>query len=286
MLDYVILLVMATFAAVTWYYVSAKLNYQWQWSRIPNYFLRWDEESGRWVANSLLDGLTTTLRISIYASLLAIVLGTILGVARCAENLVIRMLARTYLEFLRNIPPVVVVFIFYFFLSEQLVAAFNIESWARAIAKRPDPGVWEFFFGDMRRFPSVLSGVMVLALFESAFVGEIVRAGIQSVGRGQREAARSIGMSWIDEMRFVVLPQALSKVLPPLASQFISLVKDSSIISLISVQELSFKTVELVSSTRMIFEGWITAAALYFSLCFGLSLLFRHFEKPKRARSD
>ena len=101
---------MATFAAVTWYYVSAKLNYQWQWSRIPNYFLRWDEESGRWVANSLLDGLTTTLRISIYASLLAIVLGTILGVARCAENLAIRMLARTYLEFLRNIPPVVVVF--------------------------------------------------------------------------------------------------------------------------------------------------------------------------------
>ena len=201
------------------------------------------------------------------------------GIARCAQNLAIRMLARTYLEFLRNIPPVVVIFIFYFFLSEQIVAAFNIEGWARGIAKQEDNGIWEFFFGDMRRFPSMISGVMVLALFESAFVGEIVRAGIQSIPRGQREAARSIGMSWLDEMRFIVLPQAMRKVIPPMSNQFISLVKDSSIISLISVQELTYKTVELVSSTRMIFEAWLTTAALYFILCFGLSLLFRRLER-------
>jgi len=179
---------------------------------------------------------------------------------------------------LRNVPPVVVVFIFFFFLSEQLIVAFNIEGWARGIAKSDSPEIWEFFFGDMRRFPSLISGVVVLALFESAFVGEIVRAGIQSIPKGQREAARSIGMSWSDEMRFIVLPQAMKKVVPPMANQFISLVKDSSIISLISVQELTYKTVELVASTRAIFEAWITTAAMYFILCFGLSLLFRRFE--------
>lgn len=282
-LDWLILAVLAGFFAVIWFRISGTLNYKWQWDRIPNYLLRWDEEDGRWVTNLLLQGLITTIRISIYASVLALILGTILGIARCAQNLAIRMLARTYLEFLRNIPPVVVIFIFYFFLSEQIVAAFNIEGWARGIAKQEDNGLWEFFFGDMRRFPSMISGVMVLALFESAFVGEIVRAGIQSIPRGQREAARSIGMSWLDEMRFIVLPQAMRKVIPPMSNQFISLVKDSSIISLISVQELTYKTVELVSSTRMIFEAWLTTAALYFILCFGLSLLFRRLERvPQR----
>jgi len=280
-LDWLILGLLAAFAFFVWFRISGTLNYKWQWERIPNYILRWDEEDGRWVANLLLQGLITTIRISIYAGILALILGTILGIARCSKNLAIRMLARTYLEVLRNIPPVVVIFIFYFFLSEQIIAAFGIEGWARAIARSGESGTWEFFFGDMRRFPSLISGVIVLALFESAFVGEIVRAGIQSVGRGQREAARSIGMGRIDEMRFIILPQAFRRVVPPLSNQFISLVKDSSIISLISVQELTYKTVELVASTRMIFEAWLTTAALYFILCFSLSMLFRRFERTE-----
>lgn len=278
--DYLILAVLALFAAVIWYRISGALNYKWQWERIPNYILRWDEEDGRWVANLLLQGLITTIRVSIYASILALILGIILGIARTSTNLAIRMLARTYLEVLRNIPPVVVVFIFYFFLSEQLMTALGAERWARGIARAGDAEIWEFFFGDMRRFPSLISGVIVLALFESAFVGEIIRAGIQSVGRGQREAARALGMSRLDEMRFIVMPQAMKKTLPPLSSQFISLVKDSSVISLISVQELTYKTVELVASTRMIFEAWLTTAGFYFILCFSLSLLFRRLEKP------
>ncbi|MFT6304598.1 MAG: polar amino acid transport system permease protein [Pseudomonadales bacterium] len=195
------------------------------------------------------------------------------------------MLARTYLEVLRNIPPVVVIFIFYFFLSEQLVSAFNIEGWARGIARREDKEMWEFFFGDMRRFPQLVSGVIVLALFESAFVGEIIRAGIQSINKGQHEAAQSIGMGKFDQMRFIVLPQALKKVVPPLANQFISLIKDSSIISLISVQELTFKTVELVASTRAIFEAWLTTALFYFIICFTLSMLFRKLENSNVAHS-
>ncbi len=280
-LDFAIIAVLVAFFGYIWMQIGSQLNYKWRWEIIPNYLLRFDEEKGRWVANVLVQGLITTVRISIYASVLAVAFGTILGVARCANSLTVRMLARTYLEVLRNIPPVVVIFIFFFFLSEQLIVALNIEGWARQIARQENNAVWEFFFGDMRRFPSVISGVIVLALFESAFVGEIVRAGIESVSRGQREAARSLGMSWLDEMRFIVLPQAIKKVLPPLANQFISLVKDSSIISLISVQELTYKTLELVSSTRAIFEAWITTAAMYFVLCFGLSMLFRRLERLK-----
>ncbi len=277
-LDYVVLAVLLAFFGYIALQIGGKLNYNWRWEKIPNYILRYHTKREEWFANLLLQGLITTVRISIYASVLALILGVTLGIARVSANLTIRMLARTYLEFLRNIPPVVVVFIFFFFLSEQLIQALNIESWARAIAKQDNNGIWTFLFGDMRRFPSLISGVIVLALFESAFVGEIVRAGIQSVDRGQREAARSIGMSRIQEMRYVVLPQAMKKVMPPMANQFITLIKDSSIISLISVQELTFKTVELVSSTHMIFEAWITTAAFYFILCYTLSRLFRKLE--------
>ena len=277
--DYVIAAVLIAFFGYIWYSIEGTLNYKWRWELIPGYIVGWHSGREEYFANLLLQGLVATIRISIYASILALILGTILGVARCSANLTVRMLARTYLEFLRNIPPVVVVFIFFFFLSQQLIDALDLARWFRNIARQDDIWLWEFFFGDMRRFPSLISGVIVLALFESAFVGEIVRAGIQSVPKGQREAARSIGMNRFQEMRYIVLPQAMKKVLPPLANQFITLIKDSSIISLISVQELTYKTVELVASSRMIFEAWITTAAFYFVVCFGLSRLFARLEK-------
>ena len=277
--DYLILAVLLGFFGYIWYSIEGTLNYKWRWELIPGYIIGWHSGREEYFANLLLQGVTATIRISIYASILAVILGTILGVARCSSNLAVRMLARTYLEFLRNIPPVVVVFIFFFFLSQQLIDALDLARWSRNIARQEDIWLWEFFFGDMRRFPSLISGVIVLALFESAFVGEIVRAGIQSIPKGQREAARSIGMNRWQELRYIVLPQAMKKVVPPLANQFITLIKDSSIISLISVQELTYKTVELVASSRMIFEAWITTAAFYFIICFGLSRLFAKLEK-------
>ena len=277
-IDAALLVVLAAFLGYVWVQIDGRLNYVWRWEIIPAYLFRFDEVDGRWVANLFVTGLVTTIRISIYASLLALILGVILGVARTAKNLTIKLLARTYLECLRNIPPIVIIFIFYFFLSEQLIVAFGIEQWARGVAQQEDTAAWRFFFGDPRLLPALISGTVVLALFESAFVGEIVRAGIESVEPGQKEAARSLGMGRVNELRFIILPQALHRSLPPLANQFITLVKDSSIVSLISVQELTYKTVEMISSTRAVFEAWITTALLYFVLCFSLSLLFRRLE--------
>jgi len=277
-------LILAVLAGITGYValtIQGTLNYNWRWELIPDYILRYREDRQEWFANLLLQGLFATIRISIYASVLALILGVGLGLARVSENLTVRLLARTYLELLRNIPPVVIIFIFFFFLSQQLIDALDLNRWSRGIARSDEAWIWEIFFGDMRRFPSLIAGVLVLAMFEAAFVGEIVRAGIQSVPQGQREAARAIGMSRFQEMRYIVLPQALRKTVPPMANQFISLIKDSSIISLISVQELTYKTVELVASTRLIFEAWITTAAFYFVLCFGLSLLFRRLERDE-----
>ena len=283
--DYLLLAVLIAFFWYIWVTIEGTLNYKWRWELIPGYIIGYHTGREEYFANILLQGFATTIRISIYASILALILGTVLGVARCSKNLTIRMLARTYLELLRNTPPVVVVFIFYFFLSQQLIEALDLARWARGIARQEDIWLWELFFGNMRRFPSVISGVIVLALFESAFVGEIVRAGIQSIPKGQREAARSIGMSGFQEMWYIVLPQAMKRVVPPLANQFISLIKDSSIISLISVQELTYKTVEMVASSRMIFEAWITTAAFYFVICFGLSRLFSRLERKRAGQT-
>lgn len=278
-IDWLILAVTLAVFTYIWFQVSGTLNYKWRWHLIPNYIVGWHTRREEWFANILLQGLGTTVRIAVYSSLLALVFGVILGLARTSRNLTVSLLARTYVEFLRNIPPVVVIFIFFFFLSQPLIDAFGLERWARGIARSDNAAVWEFFFGNMRLFPQLVSGTIVLALFESAFVGEIVRAGIQSVPKGQREGARSIGMTYLQEMRYVVLPQAIRKVLPPLANQFISLIKDSSIVSLISVQELTFKTLELVASTRLIFEAWLVCAGFYFVICFGLSRLFARLEK-------
>ena len=175
-LDWLILVVLTGIISYVGIRIDGALNYDWRWELIPDYIVRYREDRQEWFANLLLQGLFATIRISIYASVLALVFGTLLGVARCSDNLAIQLLARTYLELLRNIPPVVIIFIFFFFLSQQLIDALNLNAWSRGIARSDAAPVWEFFFGDMRRFPSLISGVIVLAMFEAAFVGEIVRA--------------------------------------------------------------------------------------------------------------
>ena len=118
-LDYVLLILVSAFFGYIWWQIEGNLNYKWRWHLIPNYILRYHTVREEWFANVILQGLAATVRISIYASVLAVILGIILGVARCSANLTVRMLARTYLEVLRNIPPLVVIFIFFFFLSDN-----------------------------------------------------------------------------------------------------------------------------------------------------------------------
>jgi len=131
--------------------------------------------------------------------------------------------------------------------------------------------------------PVVVIFIFFFFLSEQLVTAFAIEDWARAIAR-QDKAAQSIGLNKVDQLRFIVLPQALRKVVPPMANQFISLIKDSSIISLISVQELTFKTVEVVASTRAIFEAWITTAVFYFIICFGLSLLFRkleHTDEPK-----
>jgi polar amino acid transport system permease protein len=225
-----------------------------------------------------MQGFWTTVRLTIWGSLLAAVIGLLIGLCRISHDRFLRMVGRTYVELIRNIPPLVFIFIFYFFISSQIMPLLGLDT----LVRDAGPGtmaVVDLLFGDPKLLPQFVSGLVCLAMFEAAYVAEIVRAGIQSIGKGQWEAAESLGLSRFDQMRDVVLPQAIQRTLPPLASQFISLIKDSSIVSLISIQELTFMASQVVVSTQRVFEVWITVAAMYFGLCFVFSWLFARLER-------
>ncbi|WP_282605226.1 amino acid ABC transporter permease [Pelagibius sp. Alg239-R121] len=276
--DFVVALVLVLFVAFLVYRVNDVLHYRWNWSVIPNFLYRWDEELGSWMPNLLALGFYATLRLAIWGILLASVIGMVMGLCRTSSILLLRMIGRSYVELIRNVPPLVFIFIFYFFISSQIPLFDDIGDWVRQASPESLASI-EFLFGPPKLLGNFLSGLIVLALFEGAYITEIVRAGLQSVERGQWEAADSLGLSRFDVMRYVIVPQAFSRVLPPLAGQFISLIKDSSIVSLISIQELTFAATEVANSTQRVFEVWITVSVMYFAICFGCSLLFERWEK-------
>ena len=253
------------------------LHYRWNWAPIPNWIVRWDAERG-WVANLLLQGLLNTLRLSVWGMVLATVFGVVVGLARTAALLLPRLLAGAYVEVMRNTPPLVLIFIGYFFVSSQVMPLLGIDAAVQDAGPRTI-AVLSWAFGEPRLLKNFLSALVVVALFEGAYIAEILRAGIQSIPRGQWDAAAALGLRRGLAMRTVILPQAAARMVPPFCGQFISLIKDSSIVSLISIQDLTFMASDIAVSSGRVFEAWLTASAFYLVVCLGLSLAFRRLER-------
>ena len=266
--------------AIWWFIdrIDGTLKYRWDWSIIPRFLVKTDLKTGATVPNVLLEGLFTTLRLAVWGLLLAMLIGLVMGMARTSKRLFLRLIAGTYVMLVRNIPPLVFVFIVVFFVASQLLTPLGINN---AIARMsPEAKAWmSILFGPPRLIENFLSGLLCLSLFAGAYVTEIVRAGIENVPRSQLEAGESLVLTRWEIMRFIVMPQALRKVLPPLAGQFIQMVKDSSLVSLVSVQELSFMAMDIQVSTQKVFEVLIFTGGLYFVICYGLSLLFGYLER-------
>ena len=270
-LDILILLTVAAALIYTIYQIKVKLNYNWKWEIIPQYLFRYDEESGKWVSNYLIHGLLTTLRISFWGTLLATIFGTVMGLLRVSKSLFHRMLARSYVELMRNLPPLVIIFIFYFFISDQIMPILGIDDYLRSASERTR-SIFELLFAPPQFASAFISALFTLAIFEGAYITEIVRAGIESVEKGQWEASHALGLSKYHTMRHIILPQAMQRLLPALAGQFISLIKDSAIVSVISIQELSYQGTQLMASTYLTIEIWLTITALYLIMTLTFSL--------------
>jgi polar amino acid transport system permease protein len=270
-LDAVLLGLLAGVVAFVGYRITVGLHYSWNWSAIPRYIVRYDDESGRWVSNYLLHGLLTTIRLSLWSGALALVLGLFMALARTGSSLFFRMVSRTYVELMRNLPPLVLIFIFYFFLADQLALMLGIDELVRN-AGGSARSVISLLLCRPENLSAFLAAVFTLAVFEGAYITEIIRAGIQGIEHHQWEASHALGLTRSHTMRHVILPQALRQVLPPLAGQFISLIKDSAIVSVISIQELSYQGTQLMASTYLTIEVWVTIAFMYLLLTLPASM--------------
>lgn len=275
-LDAVLLFLLLALLAWLGQRTLAGFTYHWHWERLTAYLVR-EGPDGGWQPNYLLLGLANSLRLALWGIVLASLLGLVMGLAGLARRHALRTLARLYVGLMRNVPPIVFLFVFYFFISSQIMPWLGIAAYVRTAG----PGELRalgWLFGDPALLENFFTGLVCLVLLEGAYITEIVRAGLEAVPRGQWEAGRSLGLGGWRLLRLVVLPQALRIIAPALAGQFISAVKDSSIVSLISVQELTFAATEVAVSSGLVYETWIAVAALYFLLCFPLSLLLRRYE--------
>jgi polar amino acid transport system permease protein len=226
---------------------AAGLGYNWQWYLVPRALVS-DGPAGL-SAGPLLQGLAVTLKITLLATCGALLCGLVAALLRLSGSLAGRALARCYMEAVRNTPLLIQLFFLYFVLAP----AVGLDGMATA--------------------------VLGLSLFEGAYVSEILRGGIVSIDHGQWDAARSLGMGAVACYRLVILPQAVRRILPPLASQTVSLVKDSSLVSAIAIGELTLRGQQLVAETFLSFEIWFTVAVLYWIVTTGLSALAHGLER-------
>jgi polar amino acid transport system permease protein len=226
---------------------TSRLGYNWQWYRVPRFIVR--REGGRLVAGPLIEGLLFTFRIAGLSLVLSLILGLTTAIIRLSDSWMGRILTRVYLEVIRNTPLVVQVYLVYFVIGPIL---------------------------GLERFTSA---VIALSLFEGAYMSEIFRSGIVSLPTGQWEAAYSLGLSPFDTYRDVILPQAIRRVLPPLTSEVISLIKNTSLVSLVSLSDLALQARVIAADTFLTFEIWFTTALIYLALTVPLSLAEHYLEK-------
>jgi len=245
------------------------------------YFI-FSDDNYRHTFQFMLIGVVTTLRITLIAFPIATTIGLFVGLARMSKNPMVFTPATIYVEVVRGIPLVVLILIIAFGLVPIFVDLVNrFGTWG---VERVVSG----FFNDMflgmqnysiRTIPMELRAIIALSLGYGAFEAEVFRAGIQSIGKGQMEAARSLGMSYLMALRLIILPQAIRRILPPLGNDFIALLKDSSLATVLAVNELTQLTRIRRSSTFRVMEAFNVAAFLYLSMTLLLSGVVRFLER-------
>jgi polar amino acid transport system permease protein len=231
------------------------------------------------------EGIGTTIRVTLTAYSFAIVGGLFLGLGRVSKNPIYYNFATLYVELMRGIPMLVII----------LYGAFVVVPLGLQVAN--GLGTWLVQFPPLAEWGSSLQNINIqnvdmsvraiagLAMGYAAFEAEVFRAGIQSIERGQMEAARSLGMNYIQAMRYVILPQAFSRVLPPLGNDLIAILKDSSLISVLAVRDITQLGKLFRARTFSSFEAYNTMAFLYLSMTLSLSMLVKLIEKRLRRGS-
>ena len=199
----------------------------------------------------LIVGAGITIQITAISVGLGLIIGMFVGIARICNVKVLRALATVYIDFLRGTPLLVQIFLIYFALP-------------MVVGQRVDP---------------FIAAITACGINSGAYIAEIFRAGIQAIDEGQMEAGRSLGMSWVQTMRYIIVPQAFKNVIPPLGNEFIALLKDSSLVSVIGFEELTRRGQLIIARTYGSLEIWITVALIYLVMTLTISRLVSYMEK-------
>lgn len=215
------------------------MGYQWQWERVPDYMAFY--EDGEWWPAELIEGLVVTLQISAISLFLTLVIGLTTALLKLSNSIVGRLLANGYIELIRNTPLLVQIYLLY------------------------------FVFGPVIGLDRFSTAVVALSLFQGAYTAEVFRGGLNSIAKGQFEASQSLGLSRFYTYYDVILPQLLQRTLPPLTNEVVSLIKNSSIVSVMAIFDLTTQGRNIVSETAMPFEIWFTVAGIYLLLTLSLS---------------
>ncbi|AVG15405.1 amino acid ABC transporter permease [Chromobacterium vaccinii] len=238
------------------------MNYHWDWGVFFKPTGVGSEIYLSWFAS----GLGWTLAVSLSGWIIALLLGIAVGVARTLPNRWIASLATVYVELFRNVPLLVQLFVWYFLVPDLLPESAQI--WFK---QDLSPTTSQF-----------LSVVVCLGLFTAARVAEQVRTGIEALPRGQRNAAMAVGFSLGQTYRHVLLPQAMRIIIPPLTSEFLNIIKNSSVASLIGLAELLAQTKQTAEFSANLFEAFTLATVIYFTLNMSLMLMMSALEKKLR----
>lgn len=199
----------------------------------------------------LLMGAGITIQITAISVGIGLLIGMFVGIARLSSNFIVKSLATVYVDFIRGTPLLVQIFIIYFALPLIL-------------GQRIDP---------------FIAAITACGINSGAYVAEIFRAGIQSIDRGQMEAGRSLGMTWTQTMQYIILPQAFKRIIPPLGNEFIAMLKDSSLVSVIGFEELTRRGQLIIARTYGSFEIWLTVAVIYLVMTLTISRLVDYLER-------
>ena len=199
----------------------------------------------------LLVGAGVTIKITALSVALGVVIGLFVGIARISRIKLLRVLAAIYVDFFRGTPLLVQIFLVYFALPV-------------ITGQRVDPFV---------------AAIGSCGINSGAYVAEIFRAGIQSIDKGQMEAGRSFGMTWVQTMRYIIVPQAFKRVIPPLGNEFIALLKDSSLVSVIGFEELTRRGQLIIAKTYGSLEIWLSVAVIYLAMTLTISRFVAYLER-------
>lgn len=199
----------------------------------------------------LLIGAGVTIEITAFSVAVGFIIGLFVGIARICRIKILRLLAAVYADCIRGTPLLVQIFLIYFALP--MITGQRVEPFIAAVA--------------------------ACGINSGAYVSEIFRAGIQAIDVGQMEAGRSLGLTWWQTMRYIILPQAFKNILPPLGNEFIAMLKDSSLVSVIGFEELTRRGQLIIAQTYGSFEIWMTVAILYLIMTLAISRFVAWLEK-------